>query len=70
MPIEQKQDGSGIPLDADRFVADLAHALNDAVSDPARATAMGMAGRTRAVDAFSWATIGDRTIQVYRDVLG
>ena len=28
VPIEQKQDGSGIPLDADRFVADLAAALN------------------------------------------
>jgi starch synthase len=69
VPIEQKQDGSGIPLDADRFVADLAHALTDAVSDPARAAAMGLAGRKRAVDSFSWATIGERTLDVYRGVL-
>ena len=31
---------------------------------------MGLAGRTRAVDAFSWASIGDRTMEVYLDVLG
>jgi starch synthase len=39
------------------------------VSDPARADRMGLAGRRRAVDSFSWATIGDRTMQVYLDVL-
>jgi starch synthase len=69
VPIDQKQDGSGIPLDADRFVADLAAALTDAVSDLARADRMGLAGRQRAVDSFSWATIGERTNQVYLDVL-
>ena len=69
VPIEQRQDGSGTPLDPDRFVADLAAALNDAVSDPARADRMGLAGRRRAVDAFSWATIGERTHQVYLEVL-
>ena len=31
--------------------------------------AMGLAGRQRAVDSFSWATIGERTNQVYRTVL-
>ena len=69
VPIDQRQDGSGIPMDADRFVADLAAALTEAVSDPARADAMGLAGRKRAVDSFSWATIGERTNQVYLDVL-
>ena len=34
VPIEQVQDGSGTPVDPDRFVADLAAALTDAVSDP------------------------------------
>jgi starch synthase len=69
VPIEQQQDGSGTPLDPDRFVADLAAALNDAVSDPARADRMGLAGRRRAEESFSWATIGERTNQVYLDVL-
>ena len=69
VPIEQRQDGSGIPLDADRFVADLAAALTDAVSDRDRARRMGLAGRTRAVEAFSWASIGEQTLDVYRSVL-
>lgn len=69
VPIDQKQDGSGIPLDPDRFVADLAAALTDAVSDTARADRMGLAGRKRAVDAFSWSSIGEQTNQVYLDVL-
>ena len=37
VPIEQATDGTGTPLDPERYVADLAAALTDAVSDPARA---------------------------------
>ena len=44
VPIEQVQDGTGTPVDPDRFVADLAAALTDAVSDTARADRMGLAG--------------------------
>jgi starch synthase len=69
VPIEQHQDGSGIPLDPQKFVDDLAAALTDAVSDPARADRMGLAGRKRAVESFSWASIGEQTNQVYLDVL-
>ncbi len=69
VPIDQKQDGSGIPLDPDRFVSDLAGALTDAVSDVSRAEQLGQAGRRRAVEEFSWASIGEQTSQVYLDVL-
>ena len=34
VPIEQVADGTGTPLDPDRFVADLAAALNDAARRP------------------------------------
>jgi alpha-maltose-1-phosphate synthase len=70
VPIDQVQDGTGTPVDPERFVADLAAALNEAVSDVDRAAAFGRAGRTRAVESFSWASIGDRTLEVYRTVLG
>jgi starch synthase len=70
VPIEQVQDGTGTPVDPERFVTDLADALTDAVSDPARARARGIAGRARAVEHFSWASIGDKTMEVYRSVLG
>ncbi len=69
VPIDQVQDGTGTPVDPDRFVADLAAALTDAVSDSARAGQMGLAGRRRAVESFSWASIGDQTREVYVDVL-
>ena len=70
VPIEQVDDGTGTPVDPDTFVADLAGRLTEAVSDPERAKHMGLAGRTRAVEHFSWASIGDRTMEVYRQVLG
>lgn len=69
VPIEQSDDGTGTPLDPDRFVADLAAALTRVVSDPARAAAMGAAGRRRAEESFAWATIAERTMAVYRHVL-
>ncbi len=70
VPIEQVQDGTGTPVDPDRFVADLAAALTEAVSDVDRARTMGEAGRRRAVESFSWASIGDQTMAVYQQVLG
>ena len=70
VPIEQADDGTGTPLDPDRFVADLAAAVNTLVGDPARAAEMGRAGRRRAVGHFSWAAIAERTMEVYRSVLG
>jgi starch synthase len=39
------------------------------VSDPERARRFGLAGRQRAVDSFSWASIGDKTMAVYQSVL-
>ncbi|MDF0513198.1 glycogen synthase [Agromyces sp. H3Y2-19a] len=70
VPIEQADDGTGTPLDPDRFVADLAAALTRVVADPARAAEMGAAGRRRAETQFAWDAIAARTIEVYERVLG
>jgi starch synthase len=69
VPIEQLDDGTGTPVDPDRYVADLAATLREAVSDPARARAYGEAGRRRAVEEFSWGTVAERTLAVYRHAL-
>ena len=69
VPIEQVSDGSGVPLDPDRFVADLAAALNEALGDPARAARFGQAGRRRVVENFSWSSIAEQTLAVYESVL-
>ena len=68
VPIEQVQDGTGTPIDPERFVADLAAALTEVVSDPERARAYGGAGRQRAATEFSWQAIADATAALYREV--
>ena len=68
VPIDQASDGTGTPLDPDRYVADFADALNELVSDPARAAAYGKAGRARAIESFAWRAIAERTREVYRSV--
>ena len=69
VPIEQVSDGTGTPVDPDRFVADLAAAMTTLLTDPARAKEMGLAGRRRAVDKFSWSHIAEDTMAVYRSLL-
>jgi starch synthase len=68
VPIEQVQDGTGTPVDPDAFVADLARVLTEVVQDPARAAEFGRAGRERATDAFSWASIAAQTQALYDEV--
>ena len=69
VPIDQADDGTGTPLDPDRFVADLAAALTRVATDPEGAAAMGAAGRRRAEEHFTWSAIADRTMEVYGQVL-
>ncbi|MCB0905937.1 MAG: glycosyltransferase, partial [Nocardioidaceae bacterium] len=68
VPIEQADDGTGTPLDPDQYVADFAAALNEIVADPDRAKQMGVAGRRRAEQDFSWAAIADQTVAIYRSL--
>jgi starch synthase len=68
VPIEQATDGTGTPLDPERYVADLGAALTDAVSDPDRARTYGVAGRRRAEESFGWDTIATRTLELYRSL--
>ncbi len=65
VPLEQAGDGTGTPLDPARFETDLTAALTEVVADPARAHAMGQAGRVRALEAFSWDTVAEQTRGVY-----
>jgi alpha-maltose-1-phosphate synthase len=64
--IDQVEDGSGRPRDPERFVADLAAAINTLLVDPARATTMGRAGRQRAITHFSWTAAAEKTMEIYR----
>lgn len=51
--------------DTTAFEAGLAAAVNELLADPARAVAMGAAGRSRAVAEFAWDAIAQQTVQIY-----
>ncbi|MBU4464787.1 MAG: glycogen synthase [Actinobacteria bacterium] len=70
VPIEQAQDGTGTPVDPEKFVADLARVLTEVVTDPERAAGFGAAGRERAAKDFSWGAIADTTAALYAEVSG
>ena len=69
VPIDQATDGTGTPIDPDRFVADLARTLTEVLSDPGLAARMGRAGRVRAEEMFSWSQIATRTREIYASLL-
>ncbi len=50
--------------------AALAAALNALLRDPARAAAMGLAGRKRAMSEFGWDTIAAQTAALYAELAG
>lgn len=51
------------------FRAGLATAVNTLLADPARAHAMGAAGRERAVADFAWTAAAARTVEIYRSLI-
>src|SRR3954468_17886655 len=69
VPIEQLQDGTGTPVNPERFIADLAATLAEVVADPTAARLMGEAGRLRARAEFSWDSIAARTRAIYAELL-
>ncbi len=69
VPIEQATDGTGTPLNPDKFVADLAATLTAVVSSPKLAKKMGAAGRERAEQLFSWDRIAERTKEIYQSLI-
>lgn len=68
VPIEQVQDGTGTPVDPERYVSDLAAVLTEVASDPEKAREYGEAGRERAKDEFSWGAIADTTRALYEEL--
>jgi starch synthase len=68
---EVVDDGStGLLVDlGPTYEEELARAVSGLLEDPARATAMGAAGRERAVAEFGWDAIARRTVDVYEGVL-
>ena len=63
VPFEQDPETS-FPLEPAQFAKNLALRLNQVLSDPEKARAMGAAGRQRAEAHFSWTAIAEGTVQL------
>ena len=50
--------------------AAIADRVNAVLADPALAAQLGAAGRRRAVDAFSWASLAGQTVELYESLVG
>jgi starch synthase len=68
VPIDQVQDGTGTPVDSEKYVANLAAVLTEVAADPEKAKAYGEAGRERAKSEFSWGAIADTTRALYEEL--
>jgi glycogen synthase len=69
VPVELRPDDPMSPIDADRFELNLAGAINALMADAATREVMGRAARRRAVERFSWSTIAESTVDLYRSVV-
>jgi starch synthase len=66
------ETGLLVPYDAsdpESFERGLAEAVDAVIADPARAAALGRAGRDRAVREFSWSAVAGRTLEIYESLL-
>uniref|UniRef100_UPI00259A6F99 glycosyltransferase family 4 protein n=1 Tax=uncultured Varibaculum sp. TaxID=413896 RepID=UPI00259A6F99 len=69
VPIEQLTDGSGTPTNPDKFHRDMAERITALLENPELAKKMGKAGRKRVEEKFSWQTVADKTVELYRSLL-
>ena len=58
------------PVNPSQFARDLAAQITDLLNDPDKARRYGAAGRQRVEDKFAWSAIADRTIELYRTLIG
>jgi alpha-maltose-1-phosphate synthase len=68
VPFEPRDDGLRTPVDPEGFAAGIATRVNELVADPARAQAMGEAGRRRVLEHFAWPAIAEQTAALYRSL--
>lgn len=69
VPIEQLQDGSGKPIDEQKFVADWQQTLLLAL-ESGDLERRGRLGRQRAEEQFGWTAIATQTLKTYQLALG
>jgi starch synthase len=65
----EADEATTFPKHPDQFSRDLAARITELLQDPAKAKAMGEAGRKRVEDHFSWTSIAAQTIKLYESLI-
>ena len=68
VPFAQDPETS-FPTEPAKFAEDLARRLKELLADPAKAKAMGAAGRKRVEAQFSWTAIAEQTVELYERLI-
>ena len=69
VPVAQLQEAPYEPVHPEHFAIDLAEGINKLMRDDERRNAMAKAGRKRAEEVFSWTSIAEQTVEVYKSLL-
>ncbi len=69
IPLDQQNESPFEALDPERYARDLAEGINALMADPERRERMAKAGRHRAEERFSWASIAKRTKALYETLV-
>jgi starch synthase len=69
VPLAQSHESPFSPLNPEAFAKDLAHQVNRLMENPERRDAFGNAGRQRAIEHFSWASIAKQTQALYQSLI-
>ncbi|MGQ9590304.1 MAG: glycogen synthase [Planctomycetota bacterium] len=69
VPFENRGGTDFEPKDPERFSCDLAEAVNRVFRDERARRAMGEAGRRRVEERFSWASVAQKTVDLYAELV-
>jgi alpha-maltose-1-phosphate synthase len=70
VPLEARGENDSEPREPEAFARALATAINALMGDPQRGRKMGVAGRRRVEEHFSWRAVAERTLEFYRQIAG
>ena len=68
--VRYEADSAGNPREPGAFAQEFARRVNQVALDRELAGRMGRAGRRRAVEKFSWASIARQTVDLYGELVG
>jgi starch synthase len=67
--VHYEGDAQGNPIDRVKFARDFAERVNEVATDSRKAREFGEAGRSRALEKFSWKQVAQQTVELYEETI-